>query len=91
MLRLEYKRSMDIVIPIGIYCYFGFIKYSESCEVSNNKTQSVNKRYLICQKPTQERPIAKRFSQDIFPSSVGIGCKGTKKNAYAQVLCDFFV
>ena len=38
--------SMDIVIPIGIYCYFGFIKYSESCEVSNNKTQSVNKRYL---------------------------------------------
>ena len=24
------------------------------------------------------------------PSSVGFGCKGTKKNAYAQVLCDFF-
>ena len=24
MLHLEYKRSMDIVIPIGIYCYFGF-------------------------------------------------------------------
>ena len=37
-----------------------------------------------------ERPIAKRFSQDIFPSNVGFDCKGTKKNAYAQVLCDFF-
>ena len=24
------------------------------------------------------------------PSRVGFGCKGTKKNAYAQVLCDFF-
>ena len=24
-----------------------------------------------------ERTIAKRFSQDISPSSVGIGCKGT--------------
>ena len=33
--------------------------------------------------------IAKRFSQDIFPSSVGFGGKGTKKIAYAQVLCDF--
>ena len=32
----------------------------------------------------------KRFSQDIFPSNVGFDCKGTKKNAYAQVLCDFF-
>ena len=40
--------------------------------------QSVNKRYLICQKPTQERPIAKRFSQDIFPSSVGIEDKGSE-------------
>ena len=25
------------------------------------------------------------------PSRVGFGCKGTKKNAYAQVLCDFFL
>ena len=32
----------------------------------------------------------KRFSQDIFPSNVGFDCKGTKKIAYAQVLCDFF-
>ena len=45
-----------------------------------------NKRYLICPKPTQERPIAKRFSQDIFPSSVGFGCKGTTKFADVQIL-----
>ena len=76
---------MDIVIPIGIYCYFGFVLLLESCEVSVSKTQSVNKRYSICQKPTQERPIAKRFSQDIFPSSVGFGCKGTIKFADVQI------
>ena len=32
--------SMDIVIPIGIYCYFGFVLLVESCEVSVSKTQS---------------------------------------------------
>ena len=78
--------SMDIVIPIGIYCYFGFIKYSESCEVSNNKTQSAINAISICPKPTQERPIAKRFSQDIFPSSVGFECKGSEKFADMQIL-----
>ena len=77
---------MDIVIPIGIYCYFGFVLLVESCEVSVSKTQSVNKRYLICQKPTPKRTIAKHFSQDIFPSSVGIGCKGTTKFAFLQIL-----
>ena len=46
--------------------------------------QSVNKRYSICQKPTPRKTFAKRFSQDIFPSSVGIGCKGTTKFADVQ-------
>ena len=50
--------------------------------VSNAKR---NKRYLICQKPTQERTIAKRFSQDIFPSNVGIDRKGSKKFAIVQI------
>ena len=77
---------MDIVIPIGIYCYFGFIKYSEICEVSNNKTQSAINAIKICQKPTQERTFAKRFSQDISPSSVGFDCKGTEKFAHLQIL-----
>ena len=54
--------------------------------VSNAKR---NKRYSICQKPTQERAIAKRFAQDIFPSSVGFGCKGTKKNIHTQTLFHF--
>ena len=54
--------------------------------VSNAKR---NKRYLICQKSTQERAIAKRFSQDIFPSSVGFGCKGTKNIVHTQVLFNF--
>ena len=69
---------MDTIIPIGIYCYFEIDLLFESCEVSVSQYQSVNKRYLICQKPTQERTFAKRFSQDIFPSSVGIDCKGSE-------------
>ena len=32
----------------------------------------------------KERPFAKRFSQDIFPSSVGFGCKGSEKFADVQ-------
>ena len=36
-----------IVTPIGIYCYFGLNCNSESCEVSNYQTQSVNKRYYF--------------------------------------------
>ena len=36
----HYKHSMDIVIPIGIHCYFGFVLLVESCEVSVSKTQS---------------------------------------------------
>ena len=38
---------MLVVISIGIYYCFGLIKLSESCEVSNYKTQSANKRYFI--------------------------------------------
>ena len=34
----------------------------------------------------KERTFAKRFSQDIFPSSVGFGCKGTTKFADVQIL-----
>ena len=33
-----------------------------------------------------ERTNAKRFSQDIFPPSVGFGCKGTTKFADVQIL-----
>ena len=32
-----------------------------------------------------ERTFAKHFSQDIFPSSVGIGCKGSEKFASVQI------
>ena len=37
----EYKHSMDIVIPIGIYCYFGFdlIEKLRSFRVTNAKRQ----------------------------------------------------
>ena len=76
---------MDIVIPIGIYCYFGFIKYSESCEVSNNKTQSAINAIQYVRNLPLERPFAKRFSQDIFPSSVGFGDKGSEKFASVQI------
>ena len=37
------------------------------------------------------RNLAKRFSQDIFPSSVGIGCKGTIKFADVQEKSHFGV
>ena len=63
----QMRCSMDIIIPIGIYCYFEIDLLFEICEVSVSQSQSVNKRYSICQKPTQERPFAKRFSQDILP------------------------
>ena len=42
-------------------------------------------------KPTQERPIAERFSQDIFPSGVGIGGKGTTKFADVQEKSHFLM
>ena len=58
----------------------------KSCEVFDLSNAKRNKRYLICPKPTQERPFAKRFSQDISPSSVGIDCKGTTKFADVQIL-----
>ena len=32
-----------------------------------------------------KRTFAKHFSQDIFPSSVGIGCKGSEKFASVQI------
>ena len=38
----------------------------------------------------KERTIAKRFSQDISPSSVGFECKGTIKFADVQENGDFF-
>ena len=34
----------------------------------------------------KERTFTKRFSQDIFPSSVGFGCKGSEKFAFLQIL-----
>ena len=58
-----------------------FIHYSCYCIRSDSLVS-----YSICQKPTQERPFAKRFSQDIFPSSVGFGCKGSEKFAFLQIL-----
>ena len=75
---------MDMVIPIGIYCYFGFdlIEKLRSFRFVRRKA-SIN-AISICQKPTQERTFAKRFSQDIFLSSAGFDCKGTIKFADVQ-------
>ena len=56
-----------------------FFTQIKVAKFSVNQTQSVNKRDFlsrhkvaqtiisICPKPTQERTIAKRFSQDILP------------------------
>ena len=75
---------MDIIIPIGIYCYFGFdlIEKLRSSRVTKRKA-SINATQYVRNLP-KERTFAKHFSQDIFPSSVGIDCKGTKKNVYVQ-------
>ena len=76
---------MDIVIPIGIYCYFGLIRIEKlrSFLLINAKR---NKRYIKYVKNLpKERTFAKRFSQDIFPPSVGFGCKGTIKCADVQI------
>ena len=35
-----------VVTPIGIYCYFDFDFYNESCEVPVCQIQSANKRYF---------------------------------------------
>ena len=78
------KCSMDIVIPIGIYCYFGFVLLVESCEVSVSKTQSVNKRYLICQKPTQKGTRETLFAGHT-PASVGFDCKITNYFSFLQI------
>ena len=53
--------SMDIIIPIGIYCYFGFIKYSESCEVSNNKTQSAINAVQYVRNLPKKEPLRNAF------------------------------
>ena len=44
----------------------------------------LNLSYSMLPKPTQERPIAKRFSRDIFPYSVGFCCKGNEKFVIVQ-------
>ena len=51
--------------------------------VSNAKR---NKRYLNMSETYPKKTFAKLFSQDMFPSSVGIGCKGTTKFADMQIL-----
>ena len=76
---------MDTIIPIGIYRYFDLTVFLKVAKFLLVKTKR-NKRYLICPKPTLGKTFAKRFSQDIFPSSVGIDCKGTTKFADVQIL-----
>ena len=65
---------MDIIIPIGIYCYFGFdlveklrsfllVKRKASRKfhfASKIETLSIN-AILICQKPTQKEPLRNAF------------------------------
>ena len=80
-----YKCSMDIIIPIGIYCYFGFdlIEKLRSFRVTKRKA-SINATQYVRNLP-KERTFAKHFPQDIFPSSVGINCKGNTFFAYMQI------
>ena len=58
---------MDIIIPIGIYCYFGFDLVEKLRSFLLVKRKASINAISICQKPTQESPFAKRFSQDILP------------------------
>ena len=79
-----YKCNMDIIIPIGIYCYFGFdlIEKLRSFRVTKRKA-SINATQYVRNLP-KERTFAKHFSQDIFPLAQVCDCKGTKKNVYVQ-------
>jgi len=75
----------EIIIPIGIYCHFGFWTV-ESCEVSACSSQSVNKRYFMSfyrscdrNKPTQ--------IWETLPSSVDLRVQKYYKNLeYANFL-----
>ena len=58
--------SMDIVIPIGIYCYFGFDLIEKLRSFRFVKRKASINAILICPKPTPKRTIAKRFSQDTY-------------------------
>ena len=80
------KHSMDIVIPIGIHCYFDFDSVWKVAKFSICQTQSAINAIQYVRNLPLERPFAKRFSQDIFPPSVGFGCKGTTKFADVQIL-----
>ena len=64
---------------------------SESCEVSIGQTQSVNKRYSICQKPTPKVHSQNAFCKTYLPSSVNFDCKGTKLFWIEQEKLLFFV
>ena len=64
---------------------------SESCEVSIGQTQSVNKRYSICQKPTPKVHSQNAFCKTYLPSSVRIDCKGSELFWIEQEKLLFFV
>ena len=81
---------MYTIIPIGIYRNFDLTVFLKVAKFLLVKTKR-NKRYLICPKPTLGKTFAKRFSQDIFPSSVGIDCKGTELFWIEQENSDFLV
>ena len=84
---------MDIVIPIGIYCYFGLdlIEKLRSFRVTKRKASrkfhhtckiealSIN-AILICQKPTQRKNRCETLFAGHTPSIVGFDCKITKNN-----------
>ena len=69
--------------PKGVYCLLALdrLKFSRFLVTKT----SANKRFYNMSETYPERTIAKRFSQDIFPSSVGIGGKGTEKFADVQI------
>ena len=62
----ECKHSMDIFIPIGIYCYFGFdlVEKLRSFQAAKHKA-SINAINMSDAYP--RRTIAKHLSQGIYP------------------------
>ena len=89
------KHSMDMVIPIGIYCYFDLRKIQKSCEVFDSSNAKRNKRYSICQKPT----LRKTLCETLFAGHISLQrrirlqrynkiCGCARKNAFQ---CDFLL
>ena len=84
IIKLHFEEVLIQLIHLMIYSrnnHFTIaINYALVCphkgEVSVSQYQSVNKRYLICPKPTPERPLRNTFRRT-YPSSVGFDYKIT--------------